>query len=45
MLIGRHSAEQRGVTLLVEHYDGFAPFGQFFLEDFRWWGARVQFDF
>ena len=35
---------ERGITLVFELYDGFAPFGQFFLEDFRYRGARLQFD-
>lgn len=43
--LGRESLERRGVTLLVELYDGFAPFGQFFAEDWRYYGARLQFDF
>jgi hypothetical protein len=38
------SSVQRGITLLVEVYDGFAPFGQFFVEEFRYRGARLQFD-
>jgi hypothetical protein len=43
--VGRHSLERRGVTLLVEAYEGFAPFGQFFVEDFSYRGATLQFDF
>lgn len=35
---------ERGITLLIELYDGFAPFGQFFVEEFRYRGARLQFD-
>jgi hypothetical protein len=36
---------QRGVTLLLEAYEGLAPFGQFFVEDFSYRGAALQFDF
>jgi len=43
--IGRQSLERRGLTLLVEAYDGFAPFGQFFVEDWRYRGVSLQFDF
>ena len=43
--LGRHSLERRGVTLLLEVYEGFAPFGQFFVEDIRYRGATLQFDF
>jgi len=45
MMIGRHSLERRGVTLLVEAYEGFAPFGQFFEQEFRYRGVSLQFDF
>jgi hypothetical protein len=45
MKIGRQSLERRGVTLLLELYEGFAPFGQFFVEDIRYYGATIQFDF
>ena len=41
---GRISPEPRGISLLLEAYDGFAPFGQFFVEDIRYFGATVQFD-
>jgi hypothetical protein len=43
--IGRHSLERRGLTLLLEAYDGFAPFGQFFVEEWRYRGVSLQFDF
>jgi hypothetical protein len=36
---------RRGLTLLLEFYEGFAPFGQFFVEDVRYRGATLQFDF
>jgi hypothetical protein len=42
---GRQSLERRGLTLLIEAYDGFAPFGQFFVEEWRYRGASLQFDF
>ena len=43
--LARQSIERRGVTLLLEAYEGFAPFGQFFVEDFSYRGAALQFDF
>jgi len=43
--LGRHSLERRGVTLLLELYEGFAPFGQFFVEDISYRGVTIQFDF
>jgi hypothetical protein len=43
--VGRHSLERRGLTLLVELYEGFAPFGQFFVEDLSYRGVTLQFDF
>jgi hypothetical protein len=43
--LGRQSLERRGVTLLVEAYKGFAPFGQFFVEHLSYRGATLQFDF
>jgi hypothetical protein len=43
--LGRQSIERRGVTLLLEAYEGFAPFGQFFVQDFSYRGAALQFDF
>jgi hypothetical protein len=45
VMIGRHSLERRGLTLLVEAYEGFAPFGQFFEQEFRYRGVSLQFDF
>jgi Protein of unknown function (DUF1207) len=45
IMIGRYALERRGVTLLVEAYEGFAPFGQFFVEDFSYRGVTLQFDF
>jgi len=43
--LGRYALERRGVTLLYEVYEGFAPFGQFFVEDFSYRGVTLQFDF
>jgi hypothetical protein len=45
IMLGPYSPERRGITLLVEAYEGLAPFGQFFVEDFRYRGVRLQFDF
>lgn len=42
---GRYALEPRGLTLLYEMYEGFAPFGQFFVEDFAYRGVTLQFDF
>jgi hypothetical protein len=44
-MIGRFSPDRRGFTLFLEAYDGFAPFGQFFVEDVKYYGATLQFDF
>jgi hypothetical protein len=43
--LGGPAPERGGVTLLVEAYDGFAPFGQFFVEDLSYRGVTLQFDF
>jgi hypothetical protein len=43
--LGGPAPQRGGVTLLVEAYEGFAPFGQFFVEDIRYHGATIQFDF
>src|SRR5262245_24982542 len=43
--VGRQTLERRGLTLLLEFYEGFAPFGQFFVEEIRYRGATLQFDF
>ena len=45
LMLGRFSPDRRGVTLFVEGYDGFAPFGQFFTEDLKYYGVALQFDF
>ncbi|HEX6691366.1 MAG TPA: DUF1207 domain-containing protein [Burkholderiales bacterium] len=44
-MVGRYSPDRRGFTFFVEAYDGFAPFGQFFVEDIRYYGVGAQFDF
>jgi hypothetical protein len=36
---------RRGLTVLLEAYDGFAPFGQFTNRRVRYGGAALQFDF
>jgi hypothetical protein len=45
MMLGRFSPDRRGLTLFLEAYDGFAPFGQFFVEDVKYYGMTLQFDF
>ena len=45
MMFGRQFLDQRGVSILLEAYDGFAPFGQFFVEDLRYRGVSLQLDF
>jgi hypothetical protein len=45
MMLGRFSPDRRGFTIFLEAYDGFAPFGQFFVEDVKYYGATLQFDF
>ena len=42
---GRPRPERRGITVLLEAYDGFAPFGQFYRDEVTYYGAAVQFDF
>jgi hypothetical protein len=44
-MVGRFSPDRRGFTFYVEGYDGFAPFGQFFTEDLKYYGVGLQFDF
>jgi hypothetical protein len=44
-MVGRYSPDRRGFTVFLEYYDGFAPFGQFFVEDVKYYGATLQFDF
>jgi len=45
LMVGRYSPDRRGLTLFLEGYDGFAPFGQFFVEDVKYSGVTLQFDF
>ena len=45
LMLGRYSPDRRGFTIFLEAYDGFAPFGQFFVEDVKYYGVTVQFDF
>jgi hypothetical protein len=42
---GRPRPERRGLTVLAETYDGFAPFGQFTSREVRYYGVGLQFDF
>jgi hypothetical protein len=41
---GRPRPERRGVTVLLEAYDGPAPFGQYFRHNVAYQGVSVQFD-
>jgi hypothetical protein len=45
LAFGRPAPERRGLTVLVEAYDGFVPFGQFVRTDVTYYGAALQFDF
>ena len=42
---GRPAPERRGLTVLLEIYEGFAPFGQFARNLVNYYGAGLQFDF
>ena len=42
---GRASPNRRGVTVLLEYFDGSAPFGQFYRDTVTYYGASLQFDF
>ena len=44
-MVGRYSPDRRGMTFFLEYYKGFAPFGQFFVEDMEYYGVSLQFDF
>jgi uncharacterized protein DUF1207 len=44
-MVGRYSPDRRGLTLSLEYYTGFAPFGQFFVEDVKYYGVALQADF
>jgi hypothetical protein len=41
---GRPYPQRRGITVLLEAYDGFSPFGQFYRDDIKYYGLGVQFD-
>jgi hypothetical protein len=45
LAFGRPAPERRGLTVLLEAYDGFAPFGQFMRTDVTYYGTALQFDF
>ncbi len=45
LAFGRPASERRGLTVLLEAYDGFAPFGQFVRTDVTIYGIGLQFDF
>jgi len=42
---GRPGPNRRGVTVLLEYFDGSAPFGQFYQDTVTYYGASLQFDF
>jgi hypothetical protein len=42
---GRAVPNRRGVTVLLEYFDGSAPFGQFYQDTVTYYGASLQFDF
>ena len=42
---GRARPNRRGVTVLLEYFDGAAPFGQFYTDTVTYYGASLQFDF
>jgi opacity protein-like surface antigen len=44
-MLGRYSPDRRGLTFFLEYYDGFSPFGQFFVQDVKYYGGTLQFDF
>ena len=41
---GRPYPQRRGITVLLEAYDGSSPFGQFYLSNIKYYGLGVQFD-
>lgn len=41
---GAPHPERRGISLFLQAYDGFAPFGQFTSAEVRYYGLGVQFD-
>ena len=40
---GRHEPQPRGITVLLEYYDGPAPFGQFYHDVVSYYGVALQF--
>ena len=42
---GRPRPERRGLTVLLEYFDGSAPFGQFYRDVVTYYGVGVQFDY
>lgn len=42
---GRRAPDRRGITVLLEYFDGPAPFGQFYRDVITYYGMGVQFDF
>lgn len=43
--IGKPAMRDRHIRLLAEFYDGYSPYGQFFNEKIRYWGAGVYVGF
>jgi hypothetical protein len=41
---GRPGPDRRGVTVLLEYFDGAAPFGQFYQDTVTYYGVALQFD-
>lgn len=41
---GRPAPDRRGITVLLEAYDGAAPFGQFYRDVISYYGLALQFD-
>ena len=40
---GRHEPQPRGITVLLEYYDGPSPFGQFYHDVVFYYGVALQF--
>lgn len=40
---GRQEPQRRGITVLLEYYDGPAPFGQFYHDVISYYGVALQF--
>ena len=36
---------RRGVAVLLEYYDGSAPFGQFYQDKISYYGMSLRFDY